>query len=70
MGNKYVYVLFDENEGDIGTFTSQEKAIQAAIDDGWCERWYDPDSDVNTPEDVFSDEHLMIVKVPLNKIYR
>lgn len=68
MGNKYVYVLFDDNEGDIGTFTSREKAVQAAIDEGWCEMYYD--DEITTPEQVFEHQSLMVVKVPLNKIYR
>lgn len=68
MGNRYVYVLFDDNEGDIGTFTSREKAIQAAIDEGWCEMYYD--DEITTPEQVFESRALMVTKVPLNKIYR
>ena len=68
MGNKYVYVLFDDNEGDIGTFTSREKAVQAAIDEGWCEMHYD--DEITTPEQAFESRALMVVKVPLNKIYR
>lgn len=68
MGNRYVYVLFDDNEGDIGTFTSREKAVQAAIDEGWCEMYYD--DEITTPEQVFESRALMIVKFPLNKIYR
>lgn len=70
MGNKYVYVLFDDNEGDIGTFTSREKAIQAAIDEGWFEMYYDENEGITTPEQVLENQSIMVVKVPLNKIYR
>lgn len=68
MSNKYVYVLFDGNN-DIGTFTSREKAVNAAIDAGLCDKYYN--DEITTPEQVFgSDKNLLMVQqFPLNKIY-
>lgn len=68
MSNKYVYVLFDDNEGDIGTFTSVDKAVKAAIDGGWCKRYYDDDN-ITTPEQVFEEGLMIIEKIPLNQIF-
>lgn len=67
MGNKYVYVLFDDNEGDIGTFTSLNRAVRAAIDNGWCERYYD--DDITTPQQVFDSRLMAVEKIPLNEIF-
>lgn len=60
---EYVYELIDDNEGVIGIFTSKQKAIDAAIDDGWA----------GSKEDFEKDPHnlpsIYIEKIPLNMIY-
>lgn len=67
MGNKYVYVLFDSSNGDLGTFTSPEKAAKAAIDNGFCMTHYN--DEISTPEQVFKNKLMTIEKIPLNCIY-
>lgn len=68
MSNKYVYVLFDGNV-DIGTFTSRDKAVKAAIAAGLCEKYYD--DELMTPEQIFNSDRnlLMVQQFPLNQIY-
>lgn len=67
MGNKYVYCLIDNNEGDIGIFTSVNKAVQAAINGGWCENYYN--DEITTPKQVFDMQLMLVERVPLNEIY-
>lgn len=65
--NKYVYSLIDESEGEIGIFTSIEKAVKAAIENGLCESYYD--DEITTPQQVFTEQLMMIERIPLNTLY-
>lgn len=65
--NKYVYALIDENEGEIGIFTSVEKAAKAAVENGLCESYYD--DEIITPQQVFKEQLMMIERIPLNTLY-
>ena len=57
---EYVYELIDDNEGVIGIFTSEQKAIEVAIDREWV-----------TSEEDFDDRYssVWIEKIPLDIIY-
>jgi len=57
---EYVYELIDDNEGVIGIFTSEQKAIEVAIDREWV-----------TSEEDFNDRYssVWIEKIPLDIIY-
>lgn len=65
--NKYVYSLIDENEGEIGIFTSIEKAVKTAVENGLCESYYD--DEIATPQQVFTEQLMMIERIPLNTLY-
>lgn len=69
MGNKYAYCLIDNNEGEIGVFTSEDRAKNAAINEGWCEMYYDDEDGITTPEQVFDAGMMVVQRVPLNQIY-
>lgn len=60
---EYVYELIDDNEGIIGIFTSKQKAIDTAINDGWA----------SSKEDFEEDPHnlppICVEKIPLDMIY-
>lgn len=57
---EYVYELIDDNEGVIGIFTSEQKAIEVAIDREWV-----------TSEEDFNDRYssVWIEKIPLDIVY-
>lgn len=57
---EYVYELIDDNEGVIGVFTSEQKAIEVAIDGEWV-----------ASEEDFDDRYssVWIDKIPLDTIY-
>lgn len=57
---EYVYELIDDNEGVIGIFTSEQKAIEVAIDEEWV-----------VSEEDFDDRYssIWIDKIPLDTIY-
>ena len=59
---EYVYELIDDNEGVIGIFSSEQKAIEVAIDDVLVE------SESDFYEDLHNS-HMYIEIVPLNEIW-
>lgn len=59
---EYVYELIDDNEGVIGIFTSEQEAVEAAVNDGWVE------SESDFYEDLHNS-HMYIEIVPLNEIW-
>lgn len=67
MDKEYVYALIDDNEGQIGLFTTEEKAKQAAIDGSWCESYYD--DEITAPQQVFDECLMTVEKIPLNQIF-
>lgn len=67
MDKEYVYALIDDNEGQIGLFTTEEKAKREAIDGGWCESYYD--DEIIAPQQVFDECLMTVEKIPLNQIF-
>ena len=59
---EHVYELIDDNEGVIGIFTSEQEAIEAAVNDGWVESESDFYDDLH-------NFHMFIEMVPLNEIW-
>lgn len=57
---EYVYELIDDNEGVIGIFTSEQKAIEVAIDREWVASEEDFDNRYSS---------VWIEKIPLDIIY-